>query len=70
MVPMMLTVVGTVLTPTSVTDTVGMAFLLVTLFTPNACVSRTASRTTTATMTAADRDRRPYIAPAQQRRRG
>src|SRR6266851_2340562 len=51
MVPMMLTVVGRVLTPTSVTDTVGIGTLLATFFTPNAWVSRMASRTTTATMT-------------------
>ena len=43
MVPMMLTVVGTVLTPISVTDTVGMEFRLGTLFTTNACVRRHAS---------------------------
>src|SRR5882724_3619477 len=52
MVPMMLTVVGTVLTPTSVTDTVGMGTLLAAFFTPNAWVSRIANKATTATMTA------------------
>src|SRR6202021_3509481 len=51
MVPMMLTVVGTVLTPTSVTDTVGMGILLATFFTPNAWVNRMANKTTTAMMT-------------------
>src|SRR5258705_13657565 len=48
MVPMMLTVVGTVLTPASVTDTVGMGTLLATFFTPNAWVSRMANKTATA----------------------
>src|SRR5258708_5948048 len=52
MVPMMLIVVGRLLTPTSVTDTVGIGTLLAIFFTPNAWVSRTASKTTTATMTA------------------
>src|ERR1700722_5450668 len=51
-VPMMLTVVGRVLTPISVTVTVGMGTLLATTFTPNAWVSRMANRTTAATMTA------------------
>src|ERR1700693_2826994 len=69
MVPMMLTVVGTLLTPTSVTDTVGMGTLLATFFTPNAWVSRIANRTTTPMMTvpiaiATHRLRRPETAEA------
>src|SRR5258706_16292283 len=49
MVPMMLTVVGRVLTPTSVTDTVGMGTLLTRVVTPKAWVSRMANKTTTPT---------------------
>src|ERR1700733_13794438 len=51
MVPMMLTGGGMVLTPTSVTDTVGTGTLR-TLFTANAWVSRMANTTATVTMTA------------------
>ena len=43
MVPMISMVVGTVLTPTSVTDTVGMAAFLTFFFRATACVKRKAS---------------------------
>src|ERR1700682_2128024 len=62
MVPMMLTVVGMLLTPTSVTDTVGMGTFLSTCFAVKAWVSRMANTTATATMT-------PPIAAASHRLR-
>src|SRR5258708_35504623 len=52
MVPMMLTVVGTGVTPISVTGPVGIGTLLATFFTANAWVSRMANKTTAATTTA------------------
>jgi Sec-independent protein secretion pathway component TatC len=63
MVPMMLTVVGMVLTPTSVTDTVGMGTLSTGFFTAKAWVSRMANKTTTAAMTV------PIAAASQKLRR-
>ena len=51
MVPMMLTVVGTPLKPTCVTDTVGTG-IFATCLTPSACVRRQASSASSSTTTA------------------
>ena len=61
MVPVISMVVGTVLTPTRVTDTVGMPTRFTAFLGPKAWVRRTASTTSTAT---------PTTASSQRARRG